>query len=303
MTESAFDFGGRVVLITGAGRGIGRAHALLLASLGAAVVVNDVGRGLDGGGEPGVEADLVVEEIVAAGGSAVASRDSIATPEGGASAVQTALDTWGRIDGVVHNAGILRDKTVANLTPDDVESVIAVHLTGAFNVLRAAYPPMREQGYGRVVLTASGSGLFGTFGQANYAAAKMGLVGLANVLAVEGARHGILANVVAPTARTRMTEELLGELADRFDPALVSPLVAYLLSERCTLTHRIFTAGGGRIGRVFVGVTPGINFGAEPTTPEEIERRLDELLELDDHIVPDAGTDEVELINRVVLGG
>lgn len=302
MTAGAFDFAGRVVAVTGAGGGIGRAHALLLASLGASVVVNDLGKDLHGGGDVSSAAEEVVNEIIGAGGQAVTSTSSIATPEGGAAVVAAALDEWGRLDAVVHNAGILRDKTLAKLAPEDVDAVLEVHLKGAFNVLRAAYPVMREQGYGRVVLTSSASGLFGTFGQANYAAAKMGLIGLMNVLSVEGARHGILANAIAPTARTRMTEDLLGELEDRFDPALVSPLVAFLVSERCALTHRIFTVGGGRIGRVFVGVTPGRFFGAEPTTPEEIERHLDELLDLGDYVVPEDGTDEVELINRVVAG-
>lgn len=302
MTNGAFDFTGRVAVVTGAGGGIGRAHALLLASLGAAVVVNDVGKDLHGSGDVGSAADDVVSEIVAAGGRAVASSSSIATPDGGGAVVTAALEEWGRLDAVIHNAGILRDKTIAKLSPDDVDAVLAVHLNGAFNVLRAAYPVMREQGYGRAVLTSSASGLFGTFGQANYAAAKMGLIGLMNVLSVEGARHGILANAIAPTARTRMTEDLLGDLADHFDPALVSPLVAYLVSERCTLTHRIFTVGGGRIGRVFVGVTPGRFFGSEPTTPEEIERHLDEVLDLAGHVVPEDGTDEVELIRRVVVG-
>jgi NAD(P)-dependent dehydrogenase (short-subunit alcohol dehydrogenase family) len=290
------DFDGRVVVITGAGGGIGRAHALLLASRGAKVVVNDVGRDVRGEGDAGTAADRVVDEIRRAGGEALLSADSVATPEGGRALVESALDSYGRVDAVVHNAGILRDRTFANLEPDDVDAVVGVHLTGAFNVLRPAYAVMREQQYGRIVVTTSSSGLFGNFGQANYAAAKAGLVGLMNVLALEGVRHGILANAVSPTAATRMTEELLGEIADRFDPAHVAPVVAFLCSERCTLTHRILTVGGGRVGRIFLGVTPGVYFGERPATPEEIENRLDEILDLEEFVVPEGGQDEVELI-------
>lgn len=298
---SAFDFTGRTVVITGAGGGIGRAHALLFGSLGASVVVNDLGGDVHGQGVGGA-AEQVVEEIRAAGGEAVASSDSIATPEGGESLVDAAISAYGRIDAIVHNAGILRDRSLPNLTPDDVDAVLAVHLTGAFNVLRPAYPHLREQGHGRIVLTSSSSGLFGNFGQTNYGAAKAGLVGLMNVLALEGARHGILVNAVSPTAATRMTEELLGDLAERFDPAHVAPVVAYLCSERCTLTHHILSVGGGRVARIFLGVTPGIYLGPEPTTPDEIERRLEEILDIEGFVIPDGGADEVELIQRVLAG-
>jgi NAD(P)-dependent dehydrogenase (short-subunit alcohol dehydrogenase family) len=296
---STFDFTRRTVAITGAGGGIGRAHALLFGSLGANVVVNDLGGDVHGEGAGGA-AEQVVQEIRAAGGEAVASTDSIATPEGGAAVVEAAISAYGRLDAVVHNAGILRDRSLPNLSPDDVDSVLAVHLTGAFNVLRPAYPHMREQGYGRIVLTSSSSGLFGNFGQGNYGAAKAGLVGLMNVLALEGSRHGILVNAVSPTAATRMTEDLLGDLADHFDPAHVAPVVAYLSSERCTLTHHILSVGGGRVARIFLGVTPGIYFGAEPTTPDEIERRLDEILDIEGFVIPDGGADEVALIQKTL---
>ncbi len=181
--------------------------------------------------------------------------------------------------------------------------MLAVHLLGAFNVVRPAYPIMRDQGYGRVVLTSSASGLFGNFGQANYGAAKAGLIGLMNVLSVEGARHGILANAISPTALTRMTEGLIEEGGEHFVPEHVAPVVAYLASERCSLTHHIFTVGGGRVGRIFLGVTPGLYLGPEPTTPEEIERRLGDVLSLDGFVVPASGADEVELIMGAVLGG
>ncbi|ROO85805.1 NAD(P)-dependent dehydrogenase (short-subunit alcohol dehydrogenase family) [Actinocorallia herbida] len=285
------DFTGRVAVVTGAGGGIGRAHALLLAARGASVVVADVGG-----------AEEVVAEIEKAGGSAVAATASIATAEGGASVVAAALAAFGRLDVVLHNAGILRDASFAKMAEADVADVMAVHLDGAFHVLRPAWPVMRAQNYGRVLLTTSASGLFGTFGQANYAAAKAGLVGLMNVLAVEGARHGIQVNALSPTAATRMTEGLLGDLADRFDPAHIAPVAAYLVSERCALTHHILSAGGGRVARIFVGTTPGAYLGADPATPEAVEAALDEVLDLDSYVVPEDGTGEVALIRRALLG-
>lgn len=298
---SGVTMAGRVALVTGAGGGIGRAHALQLAALGAKVVVNDLGGDVHGGGS-GSAAQAVVAEIEAAGGEAVASTDSIATAEGGRAAVQVALDRWGRLDALVHNAGILRDKTIAKLEDDDVDAVIAVHLTGGFNVVRPAFAAMRDNGYGRIVLTSSSSGLFGNFGQSNYAAAKAGLVGLVNVIALEGARYGITANALSPTAATRMTEGLLGDLADHFDPRHVAAVVGYLCSEACTATHSIFSVGGGRVARIFVGVTPGVYLGPEPTSPDAVADRIDEIMDLDEYVVPDGGADEVALIARMLQG-
>jgi NAD(P)-dependent dehydrogenase (short-subunit alcohol dehydrogenase family) len=290
---------GRVVIVTGAGNGIGRAHAHLLADRGAAVVVNDLGGALDGTGSSGA-AGRVVEEIRSAGGTAVASTDSVSTVDGGASLVRRALDEFGQVDAVIHNAGILRDRTLAKLSDADVTDVLDVHLTGAFNVLRPAWPHMVERGYGRIVLTSSSSGLFGNFGQSNYGAAKAGLIGLMNVLALEGARRGILVNAIAPTAATRMTDGLLGELADRFDPGHVAAVVAFLASERCRLNRHILTAGGGRVGRIFLGVTPGWYGGPEPVSPDEIAESIDEICRLDDFIVPESGADEVALIQKAL---
>jgi NAD(P)-dependent dehydrogenase (short-subunit alcohol dehydrogenase family) len=289
----------RVVIVTGAGNGIGRAHAISLAEHGAKVVVNDLGGALDGSGSGGA-AERVVEEIRAAGGTAEASTDSIATPDGGASLVRRAMDAFGRVDAVIHNAGILRDRTLAKLSDDDVQSVIDVHLTGAFNVLRPAWPLMAGQGYGRIVLTSSSSGLLGNFGQANYGAAKAGLVGLMHVLSLEGARRGILVNTIAPTAATRMTDGLLGELADRFDPRHVAAVGTFLASEQCELNRHILTVGGGRVGRIFLGVTPGWYSGREPASPDDILANLDDICRLDDFIVPTSGADEVELIQKVL---
>ncbi|MEE9532921.1 MAG: SDR family NAD(P)-dependent oxidoreductase, partial [Acidimicrobiia bacterium] len=225
------DFKDRVAVITGAGGGLGREHALLLAGLGAAVVVNDLGGSVDGTGAASSAADAVVAEIVAAGGAAVAEYSSVATPDGGAAIVQKALDEFGRLDVVINNAGILRDKSFSKMEVADAQAVLDVHLTGAFNVSLPAFRVMKENSYGRFVFTSSASGLFGNFGQANYGAAKAGLVGLSNVLAIEGQKYNILSNAIAPIAFTRMTEELLGPFADSTAPELVTPMVVYLCSE------------------------------------------------------------------------
>lgn len=256
-TMSQLTYDGKVAVITGAGGGLGRQHALLLASRGALVVVNDLGGSVDGTGENASAAQKVVDEIVAAGGEAVANHDSVSTPEGGEGIIQTAIDAYGRVDIVINNAGILRDKTFHNMTPDLVDSVIEVHLKGAFNVTRPAWIRMREQGYGRIVSTSSAAGIFGNFGQANYGAAKMGLVGFSRVLAAEGAKYNIKANVIAPLALTRMTENLMGALGEKLDPSLVTPIVAWLAHEDCDVTGEIYSVGGGRVARVFIGETVG----------------------------------------------
>ncbi len=212
---------------------------------------------MDGTGSDASAAQKVVDEITAIGGEAVANHDSVATTEGGESIVQSAIDAFGRVDIVINNAGILRDKSFSNMTADLSNPVLDVHLRGAFNVTRPAYVHMREQGYGRIVITASGAGVFGNFGQANYGAAKMGLVGLTRVLAVEGAKSNIKANAIAPVAKSRMTEDLMGDLVDRFGPEYVSPLVAWLVHEDVPVTGEIYSVGAGHVARMFIGVTAG----------------------------------------------
>jgi NAD(P)-dependent dehydrogenase (short-subunit alcohol dehydrogenase family) len=256
MTELRYD--GRVAVVTGAGHGLGRRHALELAARGAKVVVNDLGGDVHGGGASSTPAEAVVEEITKAGGAAVANPDNVATPEGARAIVRTALDAFGQIDIVVNNAGILRDKSLKNMAPEDFDAVIAVHLRGSFLVSSAAWPHLRERGYGRIVNTSSPAGLFGNFGQANYASAKMGLIGLAKTLAVEGAKYNIKANAIAPLAATRMTEDIIPpDAAAKFAVELVTPLVAWLVHEDCESTGEVYSVGGGRIARVFVAEGPG----------------------------------------------
>jgi NAD(P)-dependent dehydrogenase (short-subunit alcohol dehydrogenase family) len=290
MTD-ALGFDGRVAIITGSGGGLGREHALMMASRGALVVVNDLGGAIDGTGSDKGAAERVVDEIKGAGGEAVADTNSVATPEGGAAIVQTAIDAFGRIDIVVNNAGILRDKSFHNMTPDLWGPVLDVHLNGAYHVTSAAWPHMREQAYGRVVCTASGAGIFGNFGQANYGAAKMGLVGFTRVLAVEGASKNIKANVIAPVAKTRMTEDLLGPLGDKVAPQYVSPIVTYLASESCEPTGRIFSVAGGRVAEIFIGEGPG--YTDEDLSPESIAANWDQVTNQDGYEVPTQMGDEI----------
>ena len=296
-------FDGRVAIVTGAGGGLGREYALELARRGARVVVNDLGGTVGGEGSSERAADEVVDAIRSAGGEAVADYESVATPEGGASIVQTALDTWDAVDIVVNNAGILRDRSFAKMSDDEVDAVLDVHLRGAFNVSRPAFSVMKERGYGRFVHTSSNSGILGNFGQANYGAAKAGLVGLSNVLAIEGQKYAIASNVIAPVARTRMTEELLGPLAEHFDPAQVMPMVVFLCSERNPHTGEIFSAGGGRYARFFIGMNEGWFSGAgETPSVEEVAEHLDEIRDIESFEVPFSSSEEIGLIGERLQG-
>lgn len=295
------DFRGDVAVVTGAGRGLGRLYALDLAARGAAVVVNDLGGPMAGGGGDRSVADAVVAEISAAGGTAVASHDSVATPEGGAAIVAAALDAFGRVDAVVSNAGTFHTAPFEDLTPEEWRRMLAVHLDGAFHLSQPAYRAMKERGGGgRFVFVSSSAGLFGQPGSAHYAAAKAGTLGLANVVAVEGAEHGIRANCVLPFGYSRMVFETVGDRADlepepgflhAIEPELVVPLVAWLASRACELTHHAFSACAGRYARAFVGLADGIV--APAATAEDLAVDVERLTATDPHIVPTSIFDEV----------
>lgn len=302
MSDIRYD--GRVAVITGAGGGLGKTYALEMARRGAKVVVNDLGGKSDGTGAGHSMADQVVEEIKKAGGEAVANYDSVSTPEGGEGIIQSALKAFGRVDVVVNNAGILRDKTFLKLTPEELGIVLDVHLKGAFYVSQPAFRAMKENGYGRFIFTSSAAGLLGNFGQTNYGAAKMGLVGLMNVLAVEGAKYNIKCNTIAPTARTRMTEELLGPLAPLLDPETVTPLVVYLGSEACELTHEIFSVGGGRFARMFIGLTPGwVADGGKKVSAEDVQSHIEQIRDPEGYTIPANITDELRILSKVLKAG
>lgn len=299
MADLGYD--GKVAIITGAGGGLGRSHALELARRGALVVVNDLGGSVDGEGGSHTAAQQVVDDIKATGGEAVASYDSVATPAGGKAIVQTALDTFERVDIVINNAGILRDAAFKNMDAEKLEPVIDVHLKGAFYVTQAAWGPMKEQKYGRIVNTSSAAGIFGNFGQANYGAAKAGLVGLTRVLSVEGGKDNIKANAIAPVARTRMTEELLGAMADKLDPTFITPVVAWLAHEDVPVSGEVYSCGGGHVARIFTGVTPGWT-DTESLTVEDIRDHFDEIRSEDGYIVPANLTEEM-MATLKALGG
>src|SRR5471030_904542 len=244
-------FDNRVAIVTGAGNGLGRSHVLLLASRGARVVVNDPGGAVDGKGGNHAAADKVVDEIKAAGGQAVANYDSVAEAKSAANIVKAAVDSFGTVDIVVNNAGVLRDKTFHNMTTEDFDFVVKVHFLGTAYVTHAAWPILRAKAYGRVVVTSSNSGIYGTFGQANYGGAKLAVVGFMNALRLEGQKYNIMMNALAPIAATRMTDALMpAPVLEKLKPEYVSPMVAYLCSEQCQRTGDIWSAGGGTFARI-----------------------------------------------------
>ena len=278
-------FDGQVAIVTGAGAGLGKTYALELARRGAKVVVNDLGGASDGTGKSSKAADKVVEEIKEMGGEAVANYDSVATAEGGENIVKTAVDAFGRVDILINNAGILRDKSFMKLTPEDWDAVLSVHLFGAYNVTRPAFMKMREGGYGRIVMTTSAAGLFGNFGQTNYSAAKMGLVGLMNTLKLEGQKYDIGINTLAPVAATRLTKDILPpDMLEKMKPEFVTPVVLYFASKNCRETGRIFNAAAGYFSRSAVVTGPGavVGDGKTPPTLEEIHKNWDAINELGD---------------------
>lgn len=300
-------FDGQVVIVTGAGQGLGRAYALELGRRGAMVVVNDV-AGLES--PEGPSADAVVREIVSAGGKAVASHDTVATPEGGKAILDRALERFGTIDAVIHNAGVWRHKYYDEMTPDQLDPVLDVHLRGAFFVTQPAWRVMQAKGYGRIVLTSSSTGAFGRVAGTNYAAAKAAMLGLGRALSLEGAEYGIKTNCILPIAPYRqrgpvpaaLTEQLnnAGLSPDDAGPELVAPMVAYLASAACTVTGEAFSAGGGRFGRVFIAVADGWLGPLDScATAEDIEAHLPEIEDRSRYQIPPTSMDELSLIGRL----
>lgn len=278
MSELRFD--DRVAVITGAGRGLGRAYALLLASKGAKVVVNDPGVSMKGDGVDAGPAEAVVQEIKAAGGEAVANTDSVATPEGGQAMIDTALNSYGRIDILIHNAGIVRRGMLDELSYEDFEDVLDVHLRGGFHVVRAAFPHMKKAGYGRIVMTGSINGLYGNAGVANYSVAKAGLMGLSNVAAIEGEEFGIKSNMILPAAVTRMSEGVDTSAFPPMDPDQVAPAVGWLAHESCSITGEILISAAGRVARALAVESAGVY---QPTwTVEQIGEQIDNIRNSDD---------------------
>ncbi|WP_319453944.1 MULTISPECIES: SDR family NAD(P)-dependent oxidoreductase [unclassified Mycobacterium] len=318
MTELRFD--GQVAIVTGAGRGLGRAHALLLAERGACVVVNDVGSSVTGGGTDGSAAESVAAEIREQGGQAIANVDSVATADGGAAIVAAAVDTWGRVDVVVNNAGTVDDALFDDMTGQRVEPLIDVHLKGAFFVTRPAWKVMRERGYGRVVNTTSAAGILGSPRMSNYGSAKTGLIGFTRVLAAEGTELGIKVNAVAPIANTRMLERSMAsvaELADpaalasaqalmqpffeKIDPALVAPVVAFLAHADCPVTGELYTAGAGQVSRFFIGRTKGFHHPA--LSLEDVAANLDVIRDETGYTVPSGPADEMAELFAAIMPG
>lgn len=278
---SVISFDGQVVIVTGAGAGLGRSHALQFAERGAKVVVNDFGGARDGSGGSTAAADAVVAEIEAAGGEAMANGADVSDYAAVEQMVMQTIEKWGRIDVLVANAGILRDKSFAKMEMDDFLKVINVHLIGTTNCARAVWPVMREQNYGRIVLTTSSSGMYGNFGQANYGAAKTGMIGLMNVLQIEGEKYGINVNTLSPTAVTRMTEELFsGPAKDLLTPETISPGVLFLASKDGP-QRTILCAGGGCFARTYLHETDGVLLTGENLTPEGVAASFDKISDME----------------------
>jgi len=281
MEEIRFD--GRVAVVTGAGGGLGKAYSLTLAARGAKVVVNDLGGTFDGSGSDETAAQKVVDQIKAAGGEAVANYDSVADWESAQNIIKTAIDNFGHVDILINNAGILRDKSLLKMELDDYKKIMSVHLDGTFYCTKAAFANMKDRTFGRIVSTASAAGLYGNFGQVNYGAAKMGIAGMMNSVAQEGARYNIKANTIVPTAGTRLTFTVMPEdVIGKVKPEYVAPIVAWLCSEKCEETAKMFCAGGGYFSRAAVVEGPGVVFDAsKDITLEMIAENLDKIMDLE----------------------
>jgi NAD(P)-dependent dehydrogenase (short-subunit alcohol dehydrogenase family) len=291
-------FEGRVAVVTGAGGELGRSHALELARRGAKVVINDVGGSVHGEGEARAPAQRVVDEIRSFGGEAISNFESVTSAAGGEAIVDAAIAAFGRLDILVNNAGILRDRAFHNMATEDIDSVLDVHLRGALYVTQPAFKLMREQRYGRIVNTSSASGLFGNFGQANYGAAKAGLFGLTRVLAQEGQRVGIGVNAIAPLARSRMTEGLLGDLEGLLDPASITAVVVYLAHESCKVSGQVYSVAGGRVARIFMAERPGVVL--QDHTAEAVRDKLPQIDDGSTYVEPASLSDEMSIIQRAI---
>ncbi|QDZ30517.1 SDR family NAD(P)-dependent oxidoreductase [Noviherbaspirillum sp. UKPF54] len=288
-------FDGQVAIVTGAGGGLGRSHALQLAARGAKVVVNDLGVARDGTGNGLSAAESVVAEIRAAGGQAIASPASVTDPAGVQEMVEQAMREWNRIDILVNNAGFLRDKSFTKMTLDDFRAIVDVHLMGAVICTKAVWDIMKQQNYGRIVMTTSSSGLFGNFGQSNYGAAKMALVGLMQTLSLEGEKYGVRVNCLAPTAATRMTEDLMpAEVLALLTPESVTPGMLYLASREAP-TRAILCAGAGTFSCSYVTLSDGVHIGERPDAVEQLVANLDALSDRSKEIVPSAGFQQSQM--------
>ncbi len=286
----SIDFKGRVAIVTGAGGGLGKQHALALAARGAKVVVNDLGGDVHGVGGSVSAAQAVVDEIRAAGGEAMANGASVTDFEAVQQMVQQTLDTWGRVDILVNNAGILRDKSFAKMDLADFRLVMDVHVMGSVNCTKAVWPLMQAQNYGRIMMTTSSSGLYGNFGQANYGAAKMALVGLMQTLSIEGEKHNIRINALAPTAATRMTEGLMPEaVLKALEPTAVVPAMLVMVSEDAP-NRTILCAGAGGFEAAQITLTPGVYLGVGPDTPERLAAALAQVTDSSGATVPQSGS-------------
>ncbi|PKN69242.1 MAG: hypothetical protein CVU54_10880 [Deltaproteobacteria bacterium HGW-Deltaproteobacteria-12] len=296
--DKKMSFDGRVAIVTGAGGGLGRVYALELGKRGAKIVVNDFGGSRDGIGKGAAgPADKVVDEIKALGGKAVANYDNVATAEGGANIVKTAVDAFGKLDILINNAGILRDKGLLKMEPENWQAVLDVHLNGAFNVTRPAFGAMRDNGFGRIIMTTSAAGLYGNFGQSNYSAAKLGLVGFMNSLKLEGVKYNIKVNTVAPIAASRLTEDILPpDMLGKLKPEFVAPIVLYLCSDECGDTGRIYNCGAGFFNRVAMMTSPGMVVGGGKKIPslEDVSANWAKIIDL-------KGAKEYGQLNDLVL--